>query len=200
MQVFFYIRKEVRKITVEELDIVVQASVEQALTEFKKIVPQLKKTIKQVKDNLNNVDTKGMTNKVQQAVQQVKQKINEVKNTGVDKQLQTQFNKAGASVEKYQSQLDQVKEKLRQVYAEMDNIQVNTWKAYTPDGVEIGNKAIEPAVSNDLSSNKQYQSLSKQAAKLEEQIVSINAKLNTTKQEYGQIAGQIQELVMRSIK
>ena len=61
-----------RTITVEELDIIVQASVEQALTEFKKIVPQLKKTIKQVEDNLNNVDTKGMTNKVQQAVQQVK--------------------------------------------------------------------------------------------------------------------------------
>lgn len=180
-------------ITVEELDIIVQASVEQALTEFKKIVPQLKKTIQQVENGLNNVDTKGMTNKVQQAVQQVKQKINEVKNTGVDKQLQTQFNRAGASVEKYQSQLDQVKEKLRQVYAEMDNIQVNTWKAYTPDGVEIGNKAIEPAVNNDLSSNKQYQNLSKEATKLEEQIVSINAKLNTTKQEYGQIAGQIQQ-------
>lgn len=182
-----------RTITVEELDIVVQASVEQALTEFKKIVPQLKKTIKQVEDNLNDVNAKGMTNKVQQAVQQVKQKINEVKNTGVDKQLQAQFNRAGASVEKYQGQLEETKEKLRQVYAEMDNIQANTWKAYTPEGVELGNKAIEPAVNNDLSSNKQYQSLSKQASKLEEQIVSINAKLNTTKQEYGQIAGQIQQ-------
>lgn len=50
--------------TVEELDIVVQASVEEALTEFKKIVPQLKKTIKQVECSLNNVDTKGITNKV----------------------------------------------------------------------------------------------------------------------------------------
>lgn len=170
-----------------------QASVEQAMTEFKKIVPQLKKTIKQVEDNLNNVDTKGMTDKVQQAVQQVKQKINEVKSTGVDKQLQGQFDKAGASVQKYQGQLEQTKEKLRQVYAEMDSIQANTWKAYTPDGVEIGNKAIEPAVNNDLSSNKQYQNLSKEATKLEEQIVSINAKLNTTKQEYGQIAGQIQQ-------
>ena len=88
-------------ITVEELDIIVQASVEQALTEFKKIVPQLKKTIKHVEDSLNDVDTKGMTNKVQQAVQQVKQKIDEVKNTGVDKQLQAQFDKAGVSVKKY---------------------------------------------------------------------------------------------------
>lgn len=179
--------------TVEELDIVVQASVEQALTEFKKIVPQLKKTIKQVEDGLSNVNAKGVSNKVQQAVQQVKQKISEVKNTGVDKQLQTQFDKAGASVQKYQAELDQVKDKLRQVYAEMDNIQANTWKAYTPDGVELGNKAIEPAVNNDLASNKQYQNLSKQASKLEEQIVSINAKLNTTKQEYGQISGQIQQ-------
>ena len=169
--------------TVEELDIIVQASVEQALTEFKKIVPQLKKTIKQVEDNFNDIDAKGMTNKVQQAVQQVKQKINEVKNTGVDKQLQTQFNRAGASVQRYQGQLDQAKEKLRQVYAEMDNIQANTWKAYTPEGVEIGNKAIEPAVNNDLAGNKQYQNLSKEAAKLEGQIASLNSKLNTTKQE-----------------
>lgn len=181
------------KITVEELDIVVQASVEQALTEFKKIVPQLKKTIKQVENNLNDVNTKGMTNKIQQAVQQVKQKINEVKNTGIDKQLQTQFNKAGASVEKYQGQLEQTKEKLRQVYAEMDNIQANTWKAYTPDGVELGNKAIEPSVNNDLAGNKQYQNLSKEAIKLEQQITSINSKLNETKQQYSQIAGQIQQ-------
>lgn len=178
---------------VEKLEVIVQASVEQALTEFKKIVPQLKKTIKQVEDNLNNVDTKGITNKVQQAVQQVKQKINEVKNTSVDKQLQSQFDKAGASVQKYQSELDQVKEKLRQIYAEMDNIQANTWKTYTPEGVELGNKAIEPTVNKDLSSNKQYQNFSKQATKLEEQIVSINAKLNTVKQEYTQIGGQIQQ-------
>lgn len=181
-------------ITVEELDIVVQASVEQALTEFKKIVPQLKKTIKQVEDNLNNVDVKGMTNKVQQAVQQVKQKINEVKNTGVDKQLQSQFDKAGASVQKYQGQLEQTKEKLRQVYAEMDNIQANTWKAYTPEGVKLGNRAIEPAVNNDLASNKQYQGLSKEATKLEQQIISINSKLNETKQQYNQIGGQIQQI------
>lgn len=181
------------EITVEELDIIVQVSVEQALTEFKKIVPQLKKTIKQVEDNLNNVETKGMVTKVQQAVQQVKQKVNEVKNTGIDKQLQSQFEKAGASVEKYQGQLEETKQKLRQVYAEMDDIQASIWKQYTPDGIELGNKAIEPAVSNDLAGNKQYQSLSKQASKLEEQIVSLNNKLNNTKQEYGQIAGQIQE-------
>lgn len=181
-------------ITVEELDIVVQASVEQALTEFKKIVPQLKKTIKQVEDGLNNVDTKGMTNKVQQAVQQVKQKVNEVKNTGIDKQLQAQFDRAGASVQKYQGQLEETKQKLRQVYAEMDNIQASTWKQYTPDGVELGNKAIEPSVNRDLEGNKEYQNLSKEATKLEQQITSINSKLNETKQQYNQIALQIQEV------
>ena len=181
------------KITVEELDIIVQASVEQALTEFKKMVPQIKSSIKQVEENLNNVETKGMVKKVQQAVQQVKQKVNEVKNTGIDKQLQSQFDRAGASVEKYKGQLEQVKEKLRQVYAQMDSIQTNTWKQYTPDGVELGNKAIEPTVNNALGGNKQYQGLSKEASKLEQQIQSLNSKLNTTKQEYSQIAGQIQE-------
>lgn len=182
------------KITVEELDIIVQASVEQALTEFRKIVPQLKKSMKQVEDNINNVETKGMVTKVQQAVQQVKQKVNEVKNTGMDKELQSQFNKAGASVEKYQGQLNQVKEKLREVSAQMDIIQTDTWKQFTPEGVELGNKAIEPLVNNALEDNKQYQGLSKEATKLEQQITSLNSKLNTTKQEYNQIAGQVQEV------
>ena len=186
-----------RTITVEELDIVVQASVEQALAEFKKIVPQLKKTMKQVEDNMNSVETKGMITKVQQAVQQVKQKVNEVKNTGIDKQLQTQFEKAGAGVEKYQGQLEEAKEKLRQVYAQMDNIQANIWKQYTPEGVELGNKAIEPTVNNALEDNKQYQGLSREATKLEQQITSLNSKLNTTKQEYNQIAGEIQEVTSK---
>ena len=175
-----------------------QASVEQALTEFKKIVPQLKRTIKQVEEGLNNVDTKGMTNKVQKAVQQVKQKVNEVKNTGVDKELQSQFDKAGASVQKYQGELEQVKEKLRQVYAEMDNIQANTWKAYTPEGIELGNQAIEPAVNNDLAGNKQYQDLSKEATKLEQQIQSLNGKLNETKQEYNQIGNTVERCVSKT--
>lgn len=186
-----------RTITVEELDIVIQASVEQALAEFKKIVPQLKKTMKQVEDNMNSVETKEMITKVQQAVQQVKQKVNEVKNTGIDKQLQTQFKKAGAGVEKYQGQLEEAKEKLRQVYAQMDNIQTNIWKQYTPEGVELGNKAIEPTVNNALEDNKQYRGLSREATKLEQQITSLNSKLNTTKQEYNQIAGQIQEVTSK---
>ena len=172
------------KITVEELDIVVQASVEQALTEFKKMVPQLKRTIKQVEENLNNVETKGMVTKVQQAVQQVKQKVNEVKNTGIDKQLQAQFDKAGASVEKYQGQLEQLKEKLRQVYADMDTRQNQKWQEYTPDGLDINKnpkvaQAIEPVVNEELGKDKTYQNLSREATKLEQQITSLNSKLNT---------------------
>ena len=190
------------KITVEELDIIVQASVEQALTEFKKIVPQLKKTIRQVDDNLNNVETKGMVTKVQQAVQQVKQKVNEVKNTGIDKQLQAQFDKAGTSVEKYQGQLEQLKEKLRQVYADMDTRQNKKWQEYTPDGLDINKnpkvaQAIEPVVNKSLASDKTYQNLLKEASKLEQQITSLNSKLNTTKQQYNQIAGQIQEVTSK---
>ena len=34
----------------------------------------------------------------------------------------------------------------------MDNIQANTWKTYTPEGVELGNKAIEPTVNKQAIS------------------------------------------------
>lgn len=195
---FFYARKEVIKITVEELDIVVQASVEQALTEFKKMVPQIKKSIKQVEENLNSVNASGIAKNVQQAVRQVKQKISEVKNTGVDKQLISQFDKAGASVSKYQNELEQTKQKLREVYSQMDTIQNKTWKEYTPEGVEIGNSAIEPTVNKALEGNKQFQMLSKEATKLEGQITSLNSKLNQTKQQYAEIGSQIQQVTSKN--
>lgn len=41
-------KRGVLKITVEELDIIVQANVEQALKELKKLTPYIKKTIKDV--------------------------------------------------------------------------------------------------------------------------------------------------------
>lgn len=61
--------------------------------------------------------------RVQKDVQQVKQKVNEVKNTGVSKQLQSQFDKAGTNIQKYEEQL-------RHVYTKMDVIQDKIWKVY----------------------------------------------------------------------
>ena len=53
--------------TVEEVEILVTAKIEEALKEFEKIVPNIKKQMKQVQEAFSKIDTKEMQNKVQQA-------------------------------------------------------------------------------------------------------------------------------------
>ena len=69
--------KEVRIITVEELDIVVQASVEQALTEFKRLSPEIKKEIKKITTEFNNADIKNIKANINMT--QVTKEIKKVK-------------------------------------------------------------------------------------------------------------------------
>ena len=66
-----------RIITVEELDIVVQASVEQALTEFKRLSPEIKKEIKKITTEFNNADIKNIKANINMT--QVTKEIKKVK-------------------------------------------------------------------------------------------------------------------------
>ena len=62
-------------ITVEELEIIVTAKVEEAVREVMKLVPQIKQAMKQAQEAFEKVDTKKMQSKFQQAVQFMKKKI-----------------------------------------------------------------------------------------------------------------------------
>jgi len=72
----------VSKITVEELDIIVQASVEGAVKEFKKLLPEVQKQLSgiqkefdnlKIKDITANIDIKGVIKEVQKAKKQIKE-------------------------------------------------------------------------------------------------------------------------------
>lgn len=175
----------------EEIEIIVTAKVEEALREFKKMLPEIKKQLGQAQQEFNKVDMKSITAKTQNAVQQVKQKIGELKGSNADKALKSQFEKASASVMNYRQQLEQTKEQLRQVYAQMDVKQEKTWKQYTPDGIELGNKGIEPAVNKALGADKEYQKLITQETQLNQKIQELNQKLQQAKQNYKSIGAEV---------
>ena len=175
----------------EEIEIVVTAKVEEALREFKKMLPEIKKQLGQAQQEFNKVDMKSIASKTQNVVQQVKQKIGELKSSNTDRVLQKQFEKASTSVMNYRQQLEQTKEQLRQVYAQMDVKQEKTWKQYTPDGIELGNKGIEPAVNKALGEDKEYQKLITQETKLNQKIQELNQKLQQAKQNYKSIGAEV---------
>lgn len=77
----FYCGKEARKITVEEIDILVQASVEQAVKEFRKLLPEVKKQLNGIQSEFNNLKIKEVAAKVdiksvQKQVKEIKKEIN----------------------------------------------------------------------------------------------------------------------------
>ena len=66
--------------TIEEIEIIVTAKVEEALQKFKEIAPTIQKSVKQAQEAFSKVDTKVMTNKLHQAVNFMKKKMQDLKN------------------------------------------------------------------------------------------------------------------------
>ena len=61
--------------TQEGVEIVVTAKVEGALKEFDKIVPSIRKTVKQTQEAFSKIDMKSFTKKIKQAFKDVKKEI-----------------------------------------------------------------------------------------------------------------------------
>lgn len=183
------------KITIEEVEILITARVEDNL---KQNIPKIKQVVDKIKQQFEKVDMGDFSNKTKQAVQQVNQEMSKINSNGTSKNLQAGFEKAGQAVERYKKQLEQANEKLRQVYAQMDNKVEQAWQSAMPEGLDKNNpqaeKAIEPVVNNALSNDKDYQSLLSQENKLNAKIEELNLKINEAKSNYANLGSQIQQV------
>ena len=82
--------------TVEEIEIIVTAKVEEALKEFEKMLPAIKEKMKQVQEAFSKVDTKAMTSKLNQAVSIMKKKMQELKNSSENNEIKIKVTNADA--------------------------------------------------------------------------------------------------------
>ena len=85
-------RKKVRKIVAEEIEIIVTARVEEALREFKKMLPEIKKQMEQVQTEFGKVDLKNIAKNVDfsKVTKQVKEANKEVQKA--KKNIKQAFN------------------------------------------------------------------------------------------------------------
>lgn len=102
------IRKEEWLITVEEIEIIVTAKVEEALKEFQKILPALKETMKQAQEVFSKIDTKEMENKVQHATRFVKKKVQDLRRSSKNNEITIKVNNKDS-----QEQISQTEKKLK---------------------------------------------------------------------------------------
>lgn len=182
--------------TVEEIEIIVTAKVEEALKEFEKMLPAIKEKMKQVQEAFSKVDTKTMTSKLHQAVNFMKKKMQDLKKSSENNEIAIKVNNKDAQkqISQVQKQIDSLQEKInaRQIKLSVINPQIDkivddTRKNVTPEGINPNDKAMDMTVDNALKSNKDFTSLNSQAQKLYTEIEMYNKQLEQAKSKMAQL-------------
>lgn len=186
--------------TLEELEIVVSASIEPAIKEIKKLMPKIKQQVEQVVEttqkSMEQIDMKNASNKIQQSIQKVKNKIENLKKSNKNNEILIKVNNKEASkqISQVQKQIDSLQEKInaRQmkldvINPQMDKIVEDTRRSVTPDGISQNSNVMDNLVDNELSKNKDFSSLSNQAQKLYSEIEMYSNQLKEAKNNMTQL-------------
>lgn len=188
--------------TVEEIEIIVTAKVEEALKEFGKILPAIKQTIRQAQEAFSKVDTRAMTSKLQQAVNLAKKKMQNLKKSSENNEIAIKVNNKDAQkqISQVQKQIDSLQEKinarqmkLNVINPQIDKIVDDTRKSVTPEGISPNDKAMDTTVNNALGNNKDFTVLNNQAQKLYTEIEMYNKQLSEAKNKMTQLKQEINQ-------
>lgn len=188
--------------TIEEIEIIVTAKVEEALQKFKEIAPTIQKSVKQAQEAFSKVDTKVMTNKLHQAVNFMKKKTQDLKKSSRNNELSIKVNNQDAKkqITQIEKEIDSLQKKitgrqmkLNVINPQIDKIVDDTRKSVTPEGINLNDKAMDTTVNNALESNKGFTSLNSQAQKLYTEIEMYNKQLSEAKNKMAQLEQEINQ-------
>lgn len=173
--------------TAEEIEIIVTARVEEALKEFKKIVPAIKEQLKQVQESFSKVNVKNMQNKVQQAVQIVKKRLQDFRKSNTNNEIAIKVNnkEAEKQITQLQKQIDSLNEKINARRMKLNVI--------TPKLDEIANEPYYKVSPNKLSDNKQYVNLSDKEQMATQEIEYYSQKIIKAKAKMKELESQISQ-------
>ena len=173
--------------TVEEIEIIVTAKIEEALKEFQKIVPTIKKQMDQTQNAFSKINTKEMKNKVQQAVFFIKKKLQEIRKSSANNELAIKVNNKDAQkqISQIQKQIDSLQEKINARKIKLDII--------TPKLDKIANEPMNKVNPERLANNKQYINLSDKEEVLVKEIQYYNKQLSEAKSKMSQLRQQISQ-------
>jgi len=192
--------------TVEELEIIVSASIEPALKELKKLMPQIKQQVTEAVEvaqkSMEQIDTKKMSNRLQQAFQLVRKRIDNLKKSTQNNEIAIKVNNKEASkqisqvekeIESLQKKINARQLKLDAINPQIDSIVDSTRKQITPDGVKPNSSAMDKVVDNALSNNKDFTALNNQAQKLYTEIEMYNQQLAEARNKMSQLRQETEQ-------
>lgn len=193
-------KKEGEKMTIEEIEIIVTAKVEEALQKFKEIAPTIQKSVKQAQEAFSKVDTKVMTNKLHQAVNFMKKKTQDLKKSSRNNELSIKVNNQDAKkqITQIEKEIDSLQKKItgRQFKLDitntaLDKIRNDTNQSVIKEMPNAGNKQIKTETYRRLDNDNNYNLLVSQSDKLNKEIERYNELLNVAKSRIAELGQQI---------
>lgn len=193
-------KKEGEKMTIEEIEIIVTAKVEEALQKFKEIAPTIQKSVKQAQEAFSKVDTKVMTNKLHQAVNFMKKKMQDLKKSSRNNELSIKVNNQDAKkqITQIEKEIDSLQKKItgRQIKLDitntaLDKIRNDTNQSVIKEMPNAGNKQIKTETYRRLDNDNNYNLLVSQSDKLNKEIERYNELLNVAKSRIAELGQQI---------
>ena len=174
--------------TVEEIEILVTAKVEEALKEFQKFLPAIKQTMKQSQEAFSKVDMKEFNKKVQQTVNFTKKKVQDLKKSSEKNKIAIRVNneEAQKQITQIEKEIDSLQKKItgRQLKLNiannaLDKIRNDTNQSVIKEMPRARNKQIKQEINKKLDNDISYQNLVKQSDKLNNEVLRYNALLDS---------------------
>ena len=186
--------------TVEEIEIIVTAKVEEALKEFNKIVPTVQKKMKEVQESFSKVDAREMKSQMQNAVNFAKRKIQDLKKSSENNkiaitvtnkdakkqitQLEKEINSLQAKIRASQSSLKSVKVKISTIEDDTsikERTKMATKTGYKKNYTKQEFNMLDNNINNSLSNNSNYTYAIKQQEILNKNIEEYTAQIEVAK-------------------
>lgn len=197
--------------TLEELEIIIKAKIEEVKPQITKMLKDVKNAVNSSKGEIQSavnatskvmqaVKTQGFVSKIAKAVQTVKARISNLNKFTENNEIELKVNNKNASqqITQLEKEIDSLQKKIsaRQmklsiINPQIDSIVANTKKDVIPQGVSKNNPAMDKVVNNSLASNKEFTSLNNQANKLYTEIEMYSKQLDTAKTKASQLKKEV---------
>ena len=181
--------------TLEELEIIVTAKVEDALKELEKFLPAIRGKVKQAEEAFQKVDTKKVTKKLQQTVNFMKKKMQDFKKTSENNEIAIKVNNKDAKkqITQLEKEIDSLQKKINARKLRLDFVKQSANQMYN-------NNRSDGGVKDNLGENSKYIKLCEQEKELNNEIQVYNKLLENAKSKMIQLKQETSQVAIAQNK
>ncbi len=185
--------------TVEEIEIIVTAKVEEALKGFEKLVPGIKKELEKVQESFSKINISTLQNKIQKATNFAKNKMRSLKKDNQDNAIIIKVNNKEAikQTTQLQKEIDSLQKKISEremkiniTNGALDKMRETTRQNVSKEMPDAGLKRINQQTELRLFNDDNYVKMVNESDKLNNEIIRYNALLDSAKSKMAELESE----------